>query len=61
MSKISISKNEWYPVYTLDTEPASYEKQIEVSAELIEEYSSVLEHFNELQQTIKSLFNEFYT
>jgi hypothetical protein len=53
--KVNINKDDWWPVYTLDMEPASNSVCYTVDDELIMEYKNIMKKFNEMQDTIQRI------
>lgn len=54
--KITIDREEWYPVYTIDREPSKREKPIEVPDEIVERWERIEVEFHKVQDEIVDYF-----
>jgi hypothetical protein len=52
MPKIKVSKNEWWPVYSL----GSWGDEVELPQELIDRHDAALKEFNEVQDLIQDAY-----
>lgn len=63
MPKISIEKDEWYPVYTT-VRPGNFmydeEFGIEVDEATLMRWTAILEGFTKMQKEMKAMYNKAY-
>jgi len=56
--KIQITKDEWYPVYSIEKRPFSDDLIIEVSKQKLKEWEQVFEAFDKMQIEMRDLMEE---